>query len=99
MSDSMLGRGADAAFATQKPCKHGTVLADLCGLCNTATPDALLRLRTYVDYHVYAVSLEFLLCLLRKTLRYNEKFRHQVSRRREHVPVVLLRHNKQMAMR
>ena len=45
MSDSMLGRGADAAFATQKPCKHGTVLADLCGLCNTATPDALLRLR------------------------------------------------------
>lgn len=30
MSDTMLGRGADAAFATRKPCKHGSLICFTC---------------------------------------------------------------------
>ena len=33
---SLLGRGAHAAFAVLEPCAHGTILADLCGLCKRA---------------------------------------------------------------
>jgi hypothetical protein len=42
--DTMLGRGASAAFRTRKgACAHGTVLAELCGLCKD-------ELRRAVDY-------------------------------------------------
>jgi hypothetical protein len=47
---TFLDRGATAAFRTRKPCDHGTVLAELCGLCYPA--GAPMRL------YVWAMNLD-----------------------------------------